>query len=277
MAQDINKTKPEREDVNSLSESAGMRRTVLIAAALVFATSLLVLLAGLVHTATEEIVLSFTIPIVGVGIFLAYKNRLLPAQIITSAATFIVLTFFLFSGEGVRDATITGYSATVVIAGLLLGQTGVLIFGFLSTAVLALLAYAEYTGLFPTPYSIPLDAVDANIFWILHLALSTLIFFLIRRLSLIAENAQKNEGVLFQANQELFLVKDKLQESIDERTQDLENRTMQLQAASQVAQDALVFKSVNELLAITPVFSYSMTRGDMLSCKRPHLRGGSRC
>ena len=249
MEQDINKTKSEREDMNSPSESTGMRKTVLIAATLVFATSSLVLLAGLVHTAAEGIILSLTIPVIGVAIFLAYKNHLFPAQIITSAATFVVLTFFLFAGEGVRDATITGYSATVVIAGLLLGQTGVLIFGFLSTAVLALLAYTEFAGIFPTPYSVPLDAVDANIFWILHLALSTLIFFLIRRLSLIAENAKKNEGVLFQANRELFLLKDKLQESVDERIRDLENRALQLQVTSQVAQDALIFQNVSELLA----------------------------
>jgi len=248
MEQDINKTEPEREDMNSHSESTGMRRIVLVAATLVLATSSLVLLAGLVHTTAEGVVLGLTIPVVGVAIFLAYKNHLLPAQIIISAATFVVLTFFLFAGEGVRDATITGYSATVVIAGLLLGQTGVLIFGFLSTVVLALLAYTELAGIFPTPYSIPLDAVDANIFWILHLALSILIFFLIRHLSLIAENAKKNEGVLFQTNKELYLLKDKLQESVDERVRDLENRALQLQVTSQVAQDALIFQNVSELL-----------------------------
>ncbi len=40
-----------------------------------------------------------------------------------------------------------------------------------------------------------------------------------------------------------------LEERVDERTKDLENRALQLQAAAQVAHDALVFQNTNDLLA----------------------------
>ena len=243
------------------NSNAEMKRMVILASGIVFLTGLLVLVLGLVHAPIGKGVLVGVLIVVAVGLFSAYNDRLLPAQIITSTVTFLALTYFLIEGEGVHDASITGYSATVIVAGLLLGQTGVLIFGFLSTFVLAVLAYVEFAGVFPTPYTGLFDSIDFNTVWILHLALSVFVFVLIRYLSSLAEKAKENERVLFDANQELSLLRDSLQKRVESRTLTLEKQNQKLQASSLVAREMLNTKEAGKLLdssakLITEEFGY---------------------
>ncbi|MCP4142775.1 MAG: GAF domain-containing protein [Chloroflexi bacterium] len=79
-------------------------------------------------------------------------------------------------------------------------------------------------------------------------------------------NAQKDEvGILaktfYDVTSRLRNTMNSLEKRVDERTEALENRAVQLQAAAQVAHDALVFQNVNELLEhatrlISEKFSY---------------------
>lgn len=230
---------------------AETKKIVLIASGIVFLTALLVVLTGLVHSNFGKSFLWATLFLIAVGIGFAYRGRLLPAQIITSGATFITLTYFLIEGEGVHDASMAGYAGVVIVAGLLLGEIGVLIFGFLSTLTLILLSLAESSGTFTTPYTDLFDAVDFNVIWVLHLSVSAIVFFLIRYLSSVAKKSMENEVVLYKANKELGELRDNLQERVESRTQSLESQNQKLQAASNVARDLLNVKEADKLLDLS--------------------------
>ena len=70
-------------------------------------------------------------------------------------------------GDGVHDASITAYAAVVILAGLLLGERGVVVFGALTTTSLAAIVYAEFMGVpaLQTDYSGLFDLIDVNTIW----------------------------------------------------------------------------------------------------------------
>ncbi len=254
MSQDLNIAPQETEESStslSLATSNASRRVVTIAASMVLATGLAALIFNLVHEPLGKVFLSIAMGIVAFSIVLAYFDRLQPAKIITPVAAFLVLTFFLIEGEGMHDASITAYAAIVILAGLLLGEVGVLIFGALTTLSLAAIAYADFLGFLPNQYSGLFDMIDVNTVWFLHLATSAIIYFLVRRLSRLAIEAQKSEKEFARTNQELFTLRDALQERVDQRTQSLVVQNTSLQAASRVANEILSATSIKELLEMT--------------------------
>lgn len=241
-----------------------IRGTVISATVTVLITSIAVLVFDLVHASLGRTVLIIMAILIFSSLLFVYRNQLLPARVITPVAVFLTLTYFLLEGDGIHDATIIGYPIIVVLAGLLLGEIGVIVFGFLTTAVIAGIAYSELNGALVKQYSMLLDSLDVNIFWLLNLASSLIIFFLIRRLTKVAEHAQHNEIVQVEANQELSALKNNLQERVDRRTTSLQRRNRELQASARVARAALGIKDVSSLLTaladlISEEFNYYHT------------------
>lgn len=227
------------------------RKVVMIAASIVLATGLATLLFNLVHEMLGRSILSVAMGLVGLSIVLAYFNYLKPASIITTTSAFLVLTFFLYEGDGVHDASITAYAAIVILSGLLLGEIGVIIFGSLTTLSLVVLVYAEHLGFLPNKYSGLFDLIDINSIWFLHLATSVIIYFLVRRLSRIANEAQEGEKAFSKANEELFSLRDVLQDRVEQRTMVLEQQNADLQAATRVAHEILAAEDVTQLLEMS--------------------------
>ncbi len=213
--------------------------------------------------------------LVAFSIVLAFLNRLQPARIITTLAAFLVLTFFLIEGDGVHDASITAYAGAVTLAGLLLGEMGVVIFGALTTLSLAGLAYAEYLGMFSNKYAGLFDFADVTTIWFLHLATSAIIYFLVRRLSRLAKDAQKGEQEVARTNEELSALRDILQERVDQRTESLVAQNTNLQTASHIASEILSETNIKGLLEkatelISSEFSHEHVAFFLLNEKKDH-------
>ena len=248
---DIKINASEETSLLPLTSTHDTRKVVMISASLVLATGLAALLFNLVHQMLGRSILSVAMALVGVSIVLAYFNYLKPASIITTTSAFLVLTFFLYEGDGVHDASITAYSAIVILSGLLLGEIGVVVFGSLTTLSLVVLVYAEYLGFLPNKYSGLFDLIDINSIWFFHLATSVIIYFLVRRLSRIADEAQEGEKAFARANEELFSLRDVLQDRVEQRTAILEQQNSSLQAAARVAHDILAAEDVTQLLEMS--------------------------
>lgn len=250
MSLDITQTEntPEEEQTLGAGSMRDSRRVVIISASMVIATGLVVLIFDLVHAALGRTLVGITIGIVAVGIALAFFDRLQPARIITTTSSYLVLTYFLIEGDGIHDATITAYAAVVILGGLLLGEMGVIIFGSLTTISLAVLAYAEIFGLITNRFSDLFDTLDMTVIWFLHLATSAIVYFLVRRLSRLAREAQKGELESIRSNKELSELRDVLQERVEQRTAVLEAQNSTLQASSRVANAILTAPDVSTLI-----------------------------
>jgi len=232
------------------------RGTVITSAILVIATSIAALALDMLQNQTGRIVLMVMIALIFASLLLVFfKDMLLPTRIITPIAVFFVLTYFLIEGEGVRDSTIIGFPVIAILAGLLLGEKGAIIFGFLSTLVVATVGYAELNKYLITPVSDFINARDIGVFWVLNLSSALITAFLIRRFKQATDAAKMNEKIQVTANKELTRLKSTLEERVDERTselesttQELENRAQQLQAIADVAQTIALVKNLKELL-----------------------------
>jgi len=240
-----------------------LRGAVISSTLVVLLTSIAILVFDLVHEPAGRTILIVMVALIFISFIFIFKNQLLPAQIITPLSIFLVMTYFLLEGDGVHDATIVGFPVIVVLAGLLLGQKGVAIFGTLTTVVIAGIAYAELNGVLIKQYSPLLDSLDAGVFWILNLASSIIVFFLIRRLTQVADDAKRNELIQIKANEELTVLKDTLEEHVEQRTSELiekseqlHDRADQLQAIADISQAVSLIKNLDDLLpAITKLIS----------------------
>lgn len=185
-----------------------------------------------------------------ISIIFAYKNILLPARIITSTVNLLGMTFLLIDGDGIHDTAIIAYSTVVLIAGLLLGEIGVILFGGLTTFSLFMIGYAEHFGVaaFQTDITGNFDLADANTVWFLHLATSMVIYMLVRRFHRMTNEATLQEETISNTNRELSAMRDSLQKRIDERTDILEGQNTALQAASRVANKVLTTTDISQLL-----------------------------
>jgi len=164
------------------------RGTVITSSVIVMLTSIATLVLDLVQNQAGRNVLTVMIALIFLSLLLVFfRNVLLPTRIITPTAVFFVLTYFIIEGEGVRDATIIGFPVIAILAGLLLGEKGAIIFGFISTLVVATVGYAELNEYLITPVSDFINARDVGVFWVLNFAIALITAFLIRRLNQSAE------------------------------------------------------------------------------------------
>jgi|GEM_PF-4106677 len=165
-----------------------------------------------------------------VSLLFAYRNILFPGRLIAPTAGFAVITFFVYS-NGIYDEAVGGYYLFLVVAGLLLGDKGLIFFGILSACVILGIGFAEYNGWIVTRFRglvHPFTFATVSMFMLgTTLALHYLILLLNRE----AENAHKSEKAQLATNEKLRRLQAELEERVNDRTAELRiaNEMMQEQ------------------------------------------------
>jgi methyl-accepting chemotaxis protein len=185
------------------------------------------------------IIMAVMIPAIVGSILLMHRSRVQLAGAALSFSLLMVLTLSLYKYGGVRNTTSTAYLLVILLAGLLMGRRGALIFGSLSM-VSVLLVYAFETGLIgELPYyDAPTGLVDLLILFAVFALMAVLLFAALRSINNALELARHNERSLAETNQQLSA-----------RTRDLERRSIQLQAAAEVSRTAISVRDLDALLA----------------------------
>lgn len=194
---------------------------------LVVALIIILVSAPLTITAVGlNVVLGF-IALLIVTLVLAYKGLLWPARVIIPLAGFLLITRLVFGG-GIHDDALGGYYFILIIAGLMLGQRALLIFGGLSTLAVIVIGIAETSGLITTRFG-PLTeqtTVATAAFFLLGTTLA--LNYLVVRLNRAANDAHRNEAAQIKANQQLRELQLVLEERVEERTSELDFANQQL-------------------------------------------------
>ncbi len=157
----------------------------------------------------------------------AYKNILFIGSVVAPLIAFAMVTIFVYD-NGIHDEAIASYYLLLIIAGLLLGDIGSIIFGTLSTIAIALIGFAQYNNMLPHHHQlIPLTDHNEIITSALLMLSTTLVLqYLVSRLHREATNAHESEQAQLTANESLR----QLQAELEQR---VENRTAELQMANQ--------------------------------------------
>jgi GAF domain-containing protein len=186
--------------------------------------------------------------LVAVTLLLSLRGNTWPGQIVTPLAITTVSVMFMLEGSGTHDTGLIGLIGSVVVAGLLLGTQGLVIFGILAIIIFLGIGIAEVTSLFVPPVlavTTPQELfIGSLIFGTIILALN----ILINRLKQIVADARKKEELRIVTNEELLQLKNSLEARINERTADLERRASQMEAVAFVARSITAAQDLAQLL-----------------------------
>ena len=185
------------------------------------------------------IILITTIPSIAVQIVLMHRGRVRLASVLLSLLLVVAVTFAIYYYGGLRSTTTPAYLLVILMAGLLIGGWGAVIFGSLSL-ISALVIYLSQVGAIGTftPYEEPIGFGDLIILAALFGLMAVLLGAALRSINNSLELAQHNERSLVESNRQISI-----------RTSELERRTIQLQAAAEVSRTAISVRDRDALLA----------------------------
>jgi hypothetical protein len=160
-------------------------------------------------------------------------------RLILPSVVYLLATYLIFTGDtvGVRDDAVLLYSLVVAMAGLLLGKQGVIIFSVLSVTVVIGSVYAEINGFLvnnitkeTTTYG---TMVNAGVIYGLTFSM---MYILVNILTSNLAKMRSNQHELTQVNQELWSIRESLEQQVMERTRAAESARVEAESARREAE-----------------------------------------
>jgi methyl-accepting chemotaxis protein len=209
----------EDADKTRVAKSLNAILLFVMASVIVYALTLLVTSNWISGLATAG-----TIALLGIGMLvLTWRGYVWLASAVLSSMLWIVLTIFIYLSGGIQGTAISSYFGIILIAGLLLGEYGAIIFSGLSIAAGLEMALAADTLPTPAPLS-PLDIwIETSVATV---GVTALLYLAIRSLNNALKRSRQNESKLTERNRELQATR-----------QSLEQRNEWLQAVAQQYDD----------------------------------------
>lgn len=181
-------------------------------------------------------------------LILARRGKLWLVSVVLLTFSWTVVTLWIYTVSGIAsDSSALAYALIVVLAGLLLGGRAAMIMTGVSIVAVLGAYYAEASGLLVV-VDRPVALTDA-LFIIIPLFLTgVLLRYAINSIYEAMDRARRNEQAQIEANRELEMLRASLEERVAERTYELERRSVQLQAATEVGRAATSILDVDELM-----------------------------
>lgn len=200
--------------------------------AVIVTTGLIALVDGVIFGRASTLYALVPLMVAAIGsLFLLQRQIFWPARIIIPTGALIAVTYLLLVGNGLHDIGISTLALVLVLAGITLGADALIVFGFLSALAVIIVGIADLAGLVPNSFGGAIS--DIPIISIAILGGAFLLRSLLSRLQQVIAELQKSEGQQIQANMELVGLKESLEVRVADRTQELETRTHDLEAANQ--------------------------------------------
>jgi GAF domain-containing protein len=178
---------------------------------------------------------------------LAWRDIALPGRLLSPLAGLVVFGFLMFRHYGIRDTAVVGITLIVVVATLLIGEGGIVIYGALSLILVVALGIAESGGVLQNAFSAYNTVADYIVVVIQIIVLSIVLWLILRRLNESVQQVRRNEQAQIQANQELKALRASLQAQVDEST-------AHLRAAADVSRTVVSLLDPEQLLHSTVKF-----------------------
>ena len=199
-------------------------------------------------------VLSVTLLLVGISLYLATHGRVGMAKVIAPLSIVIAIAIISTTINGLRDISIVALPLVIIVSALLMGNRGIwisaplVILVALGIALLDLNSQRDIT---------PVGMDDAVIIVILLAGYSSIIQVLIARLTDTITKLRINEKTQLEENRELNELRSSLEERVDRRTAELDaSNTANARRASQFAAIAQVLKAVSSIQDPDTLLSY---------------------
>ena len=152
-----------------------------------------------------------------IALVYAIRGNLLPGRLLIPAAGLAMLGYLMLFNKGLRDVAALGLPVILLVASLMMGRWGAVLYGALSLVLIAILWAAEASGLIRNVFSPFNTSVDYAIGGLIIVLITSLQWLIISRLNESVRRARDNEQAQAQANQQLR----ELQTALEERMTEL--------------------------------------------------------
>jgi GAF domain-containing protein len=207
------------------------------------------LLANHLNGQTQVVFLViFNIILLAVSFLLLQRGNAMIAQISLPTTLFIIIFIIVISGFGLHDVGMFAFAAVISLAGLALGQKGTIAYAVLVIISVLGIGMAEIRGVLVSEVSSLTTLTSIAYYVVLVIAYTAIQVMLTNTLRKNAKTAQHTEKTEILTNQELRELKNKLEDQIYERNQQIQKNADQLAAISDVSHAAASIQDVDELL-----------------------------
>lgn len=175
-----------------------------------------------------NIVLVMAICLMVSNIFLVRRGNLTAPAWLIPLSLIVILTFMFYVGEGIYDILVVSYLTVLIIASLLLGKRGAIIFGGIILVAMGWLISAEILGIIdPQPVKTSYDFLFLIGPTVAIAAYA--LYFLMNTFERNLQKSRQNKQALIESNRELLALRSSLEAQVTERTHKAEAATVSLQ------------------------------------------------
>ena len=184
----------------------------------------------------------------GFALFLVRRGKLTLAKVAVPIALVVAITIIALSADSMHSISIVAYPLIIIVATLLQGRRALIVTTPLVMLAVAFLGIMDITGLSSSPMSIYTDLEDILTGMVLVGASAGILNLLIERLRVALAKAEANEQAQVEANRELTNLKISLEQRVSERTNELVQRTTELESVNrQVRRRAAQLEALAEV------------------------------
>ena len=197
------------------------------------------------------------------ALFLVGRGKLTLAKVVVPLALVFAITIIAWSADSMHSISIVAYPLIIIIATLLQGRRALVVTTPLAILAIVFLGILDMTGLSTSPMRVNTDLEDILTGVVLLAASAGVLNLLVERLRAALARAEANEQAQTEANQELRNLKISLEQRVAERTNELVQRSTELEAVNRqvrrraaqleaLAQVAHTVASVRDLRQLLP-------------------------
>ena len=199
---------------------------------------------------TPIIVWSLTISaLISFGaILLARRGITTPGSVFIPGMLALVTTFIAYNRGGLYHIAVAGFPVVIILAGLLIGIRGSFIFALLTSVAAYGIGFADINGISPFSDTSRTGYDDIGVAVALFFITAAVLRVIIQRLTESLIEAEKNTKEQRETNLKLQELQKELEQRVDQRTVELQDRVTQLQTISQLSQTISGIQNLDELL-----------------------------
>ena len=130
-----------------------------------------------------EIGTSIVFVFCAIMLWFTYQSKLLVPRLLVPTIAYAVTTYIVFSNSGIRDIAMLIFPITILLAGMLLGESGVLICTLIVTITVAYIGYTDITYRLSPEISHYYSAGNVIILAVVHIIIGSILFVTIKNLN----------------------------------------------------------------------------------------------
>ncbi|MBN1449954.1 MAG: GAF domain-containing protein [Anaerolineales bacterium] len=179
---------------------------------------------------------------------LARRGVTFPGRILVPGLLTLVAAYTAYNRGGLYHIAVAGFPVIIILAGLLLGTRGSFIFALLASLAAIIIGFTDINGISPFSSTSRTGYEDIGVAVVLFFMTTGVLRVIIQRLTLSLREVESIAQTQQEANLELQQLQRELEQRVDQRTVELQNRVAQLQTISQVSQTISGIQNLDELL-----------------------------